>query len=157
VTIDWFLLFLATITVLRGLGAGVILGIVLITLPVRKRVGLIPYAQFTRTLYREWGVGVYGALTVLGALLTLAIAIWTFTRGEPAIVSWSIVASLVATSLGLIGTGGAFPTMRTLWETSDNDASLVAGLLDRFASWGVFSAVWHIAAFLVLMVALART
>lgn len=153
-TIDWFLLLLATITVLRGLGAGIIFGVLLITLPVRKRVGVIPYAQFIRALYKESGVKVYAVLTGLGALLTLALAIWTFAQGKPAIVSWSIGASLTATILGFVGTGGAFPTMRTLWEASYNDEALVGNLLDRFARWGTFSAVWHIAAFFALVVAL---
>jgi hypothetical protein len=152
-TLDWFLIILAITTLLRGLGAGIISGIILITLPVRKRIGLVPYAGFTRALYKESGVKVYAGITMLGALLTIVLAIWTFSWKESAAVSWLIGISLVATSLGFVGTGRAFPTMRKLWQSSDDEA-LVSKLLDHFARWGTFSAAWHIVAFASLVVAL---
>jgi hypothetical protein len=82
-TIDWFLILLAAATALRGLGAGIICGVELMTLPVRKRLGLIPYVQFVRALYREPGVKVYAGVTILGALLTSGATVWTFMRGGP--------------------------------------------------------------------------
>lgn len=42
---DWLDVLLATTVVLRGLGAGIIWGVLTITVPTRRRVGLVPYAQ----------------------------------------------------------------------------------------------------------------
>jgi hypothetical protein len=101
---DWFASLVATTVVLRGLGAGAILGVLLITVPTRRRIGVLAYVQFTRAQYRGWGVKAYGGLTVLGALLTtsvLALAIWW--RASPFVV-WAIPTSLVATGLGFVGT-----------------------------------------------------
>ena len=61
------------------------------------------------------------------------------------------LASLAATTLGFLGTAMAFPTMRRLWATADEDEALLGGLFDRFARWGDFSAAWHSAAFIALI------
>jgi hypothetical protein len=71
-------------------------------------------------------------------------------------VSWSIAISLVASFLGFVGTAGAFPAMRRLWEPTDEDEVLLSILLDRFARWGTVSAVWHTVGFITLIVALAN-
>ena len=153
-TADWFLASLVTATILRGLGAGIIIGLGLVLLPARRPLGNIPYAQFTRTLYRGGGVRVYAIITIVGALLTVACVLWTFVHGEPAIASWMIVVSLTATILGFVGTGVNFPTMLTLWRTSDDDETVVIKLLDRWDWWHVFGAVWHGIAFFALAMAL---
>lgn len=152
---DGFLILLASVVVFRGVASGIISGILLITLPVQKQIGLIPYAQLTRAIYKSWGVKVYAGLTGIGLLLTLVLATWTFRAGQPAWVSWMIVASAGATFVALGGTAGAFPAMRMLWKTPDTSTELVARLLRRFARWGIFSAFWHVAAFGMLVVALA--
>jgi hypothetical protein len=65
-----FLFTLGTTIVLRGLGAGIITGVELITLPARRRMDVIRYAQFARAYYKSRGVFVYAVITVLGALVT---------------------------------------------------------------------------------------
>jgi hypothetical protein len=60
---DWLDVLLATTVVLRGLGAGIIWGVLIITVPTRRRLGLVPYAQFTRALYK--GIGVSGVFPVI--------------------------------------------------------------------------------------------
>lgn len=146
---------LAATVVLRGLGAGIICGVIAITFPTRRRLGLVPYAQFTRAQYRGIGVKAYGALTVLGALLTataLTVAIWWHASAS---VIWLTAASLAATALAFVGVARALPPMFRLWQTSDDDPALVAGLLDRFARAGTFSALWHAVAFTLIVTALA--
>jgi hypothetical protein len=64
--------------------------------------------------------------------------------------------SLAATGLAFIGVAGALPAMFKLWQTSDDDPSQVARLLDRFARAGTFSAAWHAIAFILIVTALAR-
>jgi hypothetical protein len=44
--------------------------------------------------------------------------------------------------------------MRRLWRSSDDDEALLARLLDRFARWHVFSAIWHVVEFVALVCAL---
>src|SRR5262245_12584290 len=70
---DRFLLLLATATALRGLGAGTLAGLLLM-LPLRGRIGLVPYAQANRALYKGRGVRAYAAVTILGALLTVVVS-----------------------------------------------------------------------------------
>jgi hypothetical protein len=119
-------------------------------------LGLVPYAQFTRAQYRGIGVKVYGGLTVLGALLTATVLALAMPWHACAWVTWMTALSLAATALAFVGVAGALPPMFHLWKTSDDDLSLVARLLDRFARAGTFSAVWHAVAFILIVTALAR-
>ena len=153
---DPFLLTLAAATVLRGLGAGIITGVELITLPARRRLGPAPYARFARAHFKGGGVAAYAGVTALGALLTFVLAVAAFLPGGPSAGAWWILISLASTLLGFVGTAGAFPAMRRLRQAPDDDEAFLASLLDRFARWGVFSAVWHVGAFAALIVALAE-
>lgn len=149
---SFWLLLLATIF-LRGLSSGMIVGILLLTLPVRSRLDLPTYVRFVRAMYQAWGVRVYAVLTMLGLLLTtwlLFAAIWRTESGWA--ISW-IALSLGATVLGFVGTGGAYPAMRRLWVTPDQQPALVETLLNRFERWGVFSAACHFVAFVCLLAA----
>lgn len=150
---DWFDAVVAATVVFRGLGAGAIFGVVLNTLPTRRRLGVVTFAQFTRAQYPRGGREGVG-LAVLGALLTataLALAIWWRAS---AFVIWTILSSLVATGLAFVGTARAFPAMTTLWQASDDDSSLLALLLDRIARWATFSASWNVIAFILMVTAL---
>jgi hypothetical protein len=138
---------------LRGLSSGMIVGILLLTLPVRSRLGLLPYTQFIRAMYQAWGVRVYAILTGLGLLVTIWLLAVAIGRPESGWATGCVAASLLATMLGFVGTGGAFPTMRRLWATPDEQPALVEELLNRFERWGVFSAACHLAAFVCLLVA----
>lgn len=155
-TIESFVLLLAVTTVLRGFAAGFISGLALMDLPVRKRIGLVPHADFVRAQYKGHGVKVYAGATVLGALLTLVITFQAFFQVELTPARWSIVVSLIATALGFVGTSGAFPTMLKLWQASDKNEAQLSKLLDRFAGWHIFGAFWHVIAFIALVVALAN-
>jgi hypothetical protein len=152
--VDPYLLTLATTTLLRGLGAGMITGVELMTLPARRHMGVVRYAQFARVHYKGGGVRAYAGITVIGALLTIALSVLAFLVGKPFIQTSSIVVSLVATFFGFVGTAQAIPAMRQLWQSSDDDEILLASLLDRFARWGVFSATCHVVSFVALVVAL---
>lgn len=151
---DWFPLLLATTATLRGLGAGAIAGVVLITAP-RSEIGVVAVAQFTRAQYRSSGVRLYAAATILGSVLTVLALVVAIAGDEAGIVTWSIVASVVATALAFIGTARALPAMTRLWDVSGQDELLQASLLDRFARWGRFSAGWHLVAFVAAIGALA--
>lgn len=152
---DWLDVLLATTVVLRGLGAGAIMGVLAITLPTRRRIGAVPYAQFTREQYRGLGVKAYGVLTTVGALLTATVLTLAIVWQASAWETWMTASSLAATGLAFVGVARALPAVVKLWQTSDDDPSLVARLLDRFARAGTFSAAWHAIAFILIATALA--
>jgi hypothetical protein len=151
---DWFSILLAITVMVRGLGAGMIYDVALVSLPVRRQIGAIPYAKYVRAIYGGNGAKTYGAVSILGLILTIAVAVGTFILEEPSVVSWSIVISLIATIIAFIGTSRALPAMLSLRETRNDEASL-SKILNRFARWHIFSAVWQVVAFITLVIALA--
>jgi hypothetical protein len=128
-----------------------IVGILLMTMPARSKVGLLPYARFVRAMYQAWGVKVYAAVTALGLLLTTALLIWALVGGENGWTSGLLAFSLTATVMGFVGTAGAYPAMRRLWGTPDEQPDLVSTLLTRFGRWGAMSATCHLVAFISLL------
>lgn len=152
---DWFLLMLASTTIIRGLGAGMIYDVARVSLPVQRQIGAIPYARYAVASLMGNGVRTYGPVSILGALLTIAVTVGAFVRGEPAMVRWSMVISLIATVLALVGTSRALPAVLSLRHTPD-DEPLLSAILDRFARWHTFSAVWQLVSFIALVVALAN-
>ncbi len=153
---DWFSILLAVTTAIRGLGAGIIYDVALVSLPIRRRIGAISYARFARANYQGNGVKTYTTVSILGALLTIASAIAAFVRGESAIVSWSIAISLIATVIAFISTSRALPAVLSLRQAPPDDEALLSEILDRFARWHAFSAIWQLASFIALVIALAN-
>jgi hypothetical protein len=88
------------------------------------------------------------------ALLTAAVTAAAFVRGEPAPVRWSLAASLLATLIAFLGTARALPALLGLQRVPEDEAAL-SKILDRFAGWHAFSAVWQLIAFAALLVVLA--
>ena len=145
-----FLWLLAAAAALRGLGAGIITGLLLL-LPLRRRMGLIPYAQVTRALYAGRGVRAYGALTILGVLLTALAAVAAYLRNEPAAVTWLLGVSLAGSTFGFVGTARNLPVMRVLWKTQDENELLLVKLLGRWERWHIIGAISHVTAFASLL------
>lgn len=152
---DWFATLLAITVVLRGLGAGAILGVLVITLPTRRRIGVVAYGQFTRAHYDGVGVRGYGALTVLGALMSTVVVSFAIAWGASAFMTWALIVSLIATLLGFVGTARALPAMRDVRTVGDDETALLATHLDRFARWGALSGCCHIVAFIAIATASA--
>lgn len=150
---EWFSILLAVTTAVRGFGAGLIYDVALVSLPVRRQIGAIPFTKYAIALFMGRGAKTYAPVSILGAFLTLALTVEAFAWRKPAIVSWSIVISLIATVLAFWGTFRALPTMLSLRETA-NDEPLLSEILDRFAYWHTFSAVWQLISFIALVVAL---
>ncbi|HWR47418.1 MAG TPA: hypothetical protein VN327_07380, partial [Pseudonocardiaceae bacterium] len=127
----------------------------LMMIPVRRRIGLLPYAQATRALYKGQGVRVYAAVTILGVLLTVVVTVIAFMQGKPVALTSTATISCVASSMGLVGTARNFPIMQKLWVTTDDDETRVASLLAIWERWHIVGAGSHVAAFIALVVALA--
>lgn len=150
----WFPTVLIITVALRGMGAGIITGVTIITLPARKRLGIVPFANFMRTHYKEKGVKVYAITTILGFILTMVLCIYAFKRQEHPFVCNATAFSFFFTVLGLVGTGGAFPAMINLWKLKDNDIPKLTSYLNRFARWSIFSAVFHALSYISLIITL---
>lgn len=147
-----FEMLLVATTFLRGIGAGVIFGVAIMTLPVRKRLGTSAYAIFVKAHYKESGVKMYAGITVLGLLLTTWLAVIIYYGDYPNAIKYCTVASLLATVFGFVGTAGAFPAMNKLWKSEDYSITDITNLLDKFAFWHVIGALAHIVAFILLLV-----
>lgn len=147
-----FELLLVATTFLRGIGAGVIFGVAIVTLPVRKRLGTSAYATFIKAHYKESGVKMYAGITVLGLLLTTCLAVIIYYGHYSNAIKYCTMASLLATVFGFVGTAGAFPAMSKLWKSADYPITDITNLLDKFAFWHVISALAHIVAFILLLV-----
>ncbi len=151
---DWFLFLLLITTLVRGMGAGIIYDVALVSLPVRQRIGAVPYARYAVANFMGNGVKTYATVSILGALLTIALTIAAFALHEPAPVTGSISAALVATLLAFAGTSRALPAVLSLRSAPDDEAQLSI-VLNRFARWHSFSTVWQVVSFIALTVALA--
>jgi hypothetical protein len=151
---DWFLALLAITVVVRGLGAGIIYDVALVSLPVRRQIGVIQYARYVRANFECNGTKTYVTVSIVGALLTIAVTIGLFTGEFSPAVFWSIIISFIATIMAFIGTSRALPAMLSLREASDNETH-ISKILNRFAYWHTFSTLWQVIAFISLVVALA--
>lgn len=144
-------------TIIRGIGAGMILGVSIMTLPVRKSLGITLYSKFIQAHYKEKGVKVYAAITITGLLLTVWALIAAYQVKQSFEIKSAIAVSLIATIVGLVGTAGAFPAMTKLWKTSDEiDEIKITSLLNKFARWSILSAAFHVLAFIALVLALSN-
>jgi hypothetical protein len=149
---DWFIILLAVTTVVRGLGAGLIYDVAWISLPLRRKIGIIPYARYANANFKE-GVKTYAPISIVGALLTIAVTISLFTREISPVVFWSVMIALIATVLAFIGTSRALPALMSIRKAPE-DEDLLSKAFDRFAYWHSFSTIWQVVSFLALIVAL---
>ena len=150
---EWFSILLAVTTAVRGFGAGLIYDMALVSLPVRRQIGAIPFTKYAIALFMDRGVRTDAPVSILGAFLTIAVTVGAFVWGRSAIVTWSIVISMLATVFAFWGTFRALPTMLSLRQIP-NDEPLLSKILDRFAYWHTFSAVCQLLSFIALVVAL---
>jgi hypothetical protein len=149
----WFLILLVVTAAIRGLGAGIIWDVAFVSLPLRKKIGAVAYARYARANFEGRGSKTYGAVSILGALLTIAVTVFGFFPGNTALVSWSIAVAMAATVIAFLGTSRALPALMAVRKAPDDEAHLIP-LLERFARWHSFSAAWQIISFIALMAAL---
>jgi hypothetical protein len=151
---DWFLALLAFTTIVRGVGAGIIYDVAVVSLSVRHDIGAVPYARYARALFAGRGATTFAPLAIGGALLSIAVAVGPFLWTDSAVVRWWTCIALAATVLAFAGTTQALPALMTLRHTADEEAAL-APVLDRFARWHTISTLWQVVSFIALVVALA--
>ncbi len=150
-----FINLLIITIILRGISVGIILGIGMLTNPVRHKIGINNYAKFIKVFYKGLGVKAYAIMTIVGALLTGLLLILSIQQQLTITVNIFLVFSLFGSAFGFIGTAGAFPTMNKLWATDDKEEKTLIVLLNKFEFWHWFSAIGHLTAFCTLVLVFA--
>jgi len=150
---DIFVVLLAITTAIRGLGAGLIYDVAWISLPLRKKIGVVPYAKFARANF-DRGFKTYGPVSIIGLLLTIILTVFVFVRDFQPIIFWTIIITMVATILAFIGTTRALPAVMNIRKSSDDETTLIK-TFDHFAFWHSFSTFWQLISFLSLIVTLS--
>ena len=145
---------IASASAINGLLSGLNMDTALVKLPARRRIGAVAYATFARGNDLGNGLVVYPLLGIGAALLTvLATAAAYIERSPMAVLLPLSIASLLSV-LHSFATTRAAPVMLSLKDASDDEATLTAKL-DRFARWHAVRATFQVAAFFVLLWALA--
>jgi hypothetical protein len=72
---DWFLALLAFTTIVRGVGAGIIYDVAVVSLSVRHDIGAVPCARYARALFAGRGAATFVPVAIGGALLSIAVAV----------------------------------------------------------------------------------
>ena len=146
------LLALATAT--NGLLAGLNVDTALVKLPARGRIGVVAYATFARGNDLGNGLIVYPLLGVGAALLAVLATALAFVERSPLEVLLLLSLASLLSILHTFATTRAAPVMLSIKDIADDEAILTAKL-DRFARWHAVRATFQVAAFFVLLWALA--
>jgi hypothetical protein len=148
VTPTWvWSVFVAALAV-RGVTAGIIIGLGLMMIPMRDRVGVDAHARYQAEMYAAKGPGIYGAATVLAMILLIALVWWAWASG-PGWVRVLLSGSAGCTALGFVGTTFSLRTMRALMEAVERGRDAGASVTS-FARWHVYGAFCHGLAFVML-------
>ncbi len=151
---DLLLILLAITVAVRGLGAGIIYDVALVSLPLRHKIGVIPYVNYAQALFKD-GFKTFFTISIIGAILTVVVTVDAFIQGASPIVSWSIALALIATIIAFIGTSRALPVISSLQKAPDDEV-LLSKKLDKFARWHTFSTIWQVVAFITLIIAMVN-
>jgi len=134
---DFFIFLLAVTVFVRGLGAGLIYDVAWISLPLRKQIGVVAYAQYARANFTR-GFKTYGPVSIIGLLLTIAVTVVVFFGDFRPVIFWSVITAMLATILAFFGTTRALPAVMSIRKSADDEAELTK-TFDHFAFWHSFS------------------
>jgi hypothetical protein len=142
--------FVAAVAV-RGVTAGVIIGLGLMMIPMKDRVGVEVHARYQAAMYAGRGPRIYGAATALAEILLIALVWWAWDSGG----GWAktfLSGAVGFTALGFVGTAFSLRAMRALTGgvLRGDDATAA---VTSFARWHVYGAFCHGLAFVALAVA----
>jgi hypothetical protein len=149
--IDLTVILMLAATVFTGLLAGASLDKSLVQLPVRRRLGAIAFADFSRTNDLGNGLIFYPMLGVGAALLTIVAALAAVLAGTPLAQAWPLYVAALLALLHTFTTTRAAPNMLILRQLTNHDETKSAAALDRFARWHNIRAVVILLNFVVLV------
>jgi Domain of unknown function (DUF1772) len=145
---------IASASAINGLLSGLNMDTALVKLPVRQRIGAVAYAAFARGNDLGNGLMVYPLLGVGAALLTFLATALAYVERSPMEVLLLLSLASLLSILHTFATTRAAPVMLSIKDIADDEAILTAKL-DRFARWHAVRATFQVAAFFVLLWALA--
>lgn len=149
-----FLILLVLATSVDGLLAGASLDQSIKQLPARHRIGVRAFSAYSRASDQGNGFFWYVPLGIGGAVLTIAVAIWTLGLHLPPGRSIPLVAAGVLAVAHSITTARAAPINLSQSGAGENEKSLAA-IFDRFEHWQSARAALQLAAFLLMVWGLA--
>ncbi len=131
---------------LNGILGGAGLVRTFVDMPAWRVVGAAAWADFSRHADLGYGLAVYPALGIGGALATIAALVVHLRSGRVARAATApLLLGAVLVAIGMITTGFAAPQMLGL--RAPLDAAAVQRAFDRFALWGGIRAVAQAGAF----------
>jgi hypothetical protein len=142
----WILIVGAT--VLHGILAGVTVDRTLVGLPAWQEVGVVAWANYSRSADLGNGLVLYPGLAIGGALLSLGAAlslIWQPTR--PRSVATTVYLTVALSLAGLLLTFKAAPFMLSLQTIANEDVAHLQQAFDGFWFWEAIRGVMQVFAF----------
>jgi hypothetical protein len=141
-------------TLLNGLLGGISLDKVVVNLPARRRIGVIPYARYARASDLGNGRVLYPMLGIGAAVASIAAFILALPVQPGGQVTLALAFAAALALLHSFTTSKAAPAMLRIGRTDDHEESLKP-LLEHFARWSQYRAVLQVASFGTLVWALA--
>jgi hypothetical protein len=142
----WILI--AAATLLHGILAGVTVDRTLVGLPAWHEVGVLAWANYSRSADLGNGLLLYPALAIGGALFSLGAAvslIWQPTRRRSVAIAIYLAAALALA--GLLLTFKAAPFMLRLRTIGNEDVAHLQLAFNGFWFWSVIRGVMQVLAF----------
>ena len=149
-----FLILVGLATSVDGLLAGASLDQSIKQLPARHRIGMRAFSAYSRASDQGNGLFWYVPLGIGGALLTIAVAVWTLLLQLPPGRSIPLVAAGVLAVAHSITTARAAPINLSQRNVCDDEKALAA-VFERFERWQSARAALQLATFLLMVWALA--
>jgi hypothetical protein len=130
-------IFIVSATLTNGLLAGGDVDRWLVGMPAWQSVGVLGWANYSRSADLGNGFVLYPILAIGGTLLSLA-AVVIFMRGgkHERVVALPIYAAAALAVAGLLMTFKAAPFMLSLRHISNEDIALLQEAFDGFRLWG---------------------
>jgi hypothetical protein len=151
----WWIVLLATATVVDGVLAGASLDQSIKQLPVRHRIGARAFSAYSRAADLANGVVWYASLGIGGALLTLAAASLSLLAVPAREATPALLAGGLAIAHSFTTARGA-PINFSQRSAGDDEAALRA-IFARFERWQTLRAILQVATFVAMVWALAAT
>ena len=152
--VNAFLILVGLATSVDGLLAGASLDQSIKQLPARHRIGMRAFSAYSRASDQGNGFFWYVPLGIGGALLTIAVAVWTLALRVPPGHSIPLVAAGVLAVAHSITTARAAPINLSQRNVRDDEKALAA-VFERFERWQSARAALQLATFLLMVWALA--
>ncbi len=134
---------------IHGILAGISFDVAVVKLPTRRRIGAIAYAAFARGNDLGNGLVVYPVAGILALATAFGTTAWAYFARSSNAVMIPLLVACIGTIAHSACTAVAAPIMLSLGK-APNEETVLAGKLDRFATWHACRAIFQFLTFLAL-------